>query len=140
MLYLLDKLGIALFTKLLYGSNFFVGCFQFLNLRELRAYTYILCRSPVCRLIGPDEVWTLLDALQEQVPAEVHQHLETITLSSTPLLVCCIAVNLLVTSVVSPSPLELRPTALLFFRPRHQYLKMTSMVSQVCVRVRTGNY
>ena len=49
---------------------------------------FCACRSPICRLIAAEELWTLLDALQEPVPAEVHQHLENISSSTTPLLVC----------------------------------------------------
>ena len=44
-------------------------------------------RSPMCKLIATEELWLLLDALQEPVPEEVHQHLENINTSSTPLLV-----------------------------------------------------
>ena len=50
-------------------------------------FTVCVCRSPICRLIAAEELWTLLDALQEPVPAEVHQHLENISSSTTPLLV-----------------------------------------------------
>ena len=47
-----------------------------------------LCpRSPMCRLIASEELWLLLDALQEPVPEEVHQHLENINTSTTPLVV-----------------------------------------------------
>ena len=41
----------------------------------------------MCKLIATEELWLLLDALQEPVPEEVHQHLENINTSSTPLLV-----------------------------------------------------
>ena len=49
--------------------------------------TVCVCRSPICRLIAAEELWTLLDALREPVPAEVHQHLENISSLTTPLLV-----------------------------------------------------
>ena len=48
----------------------------------------VLFRSPKCKLIASEELWTLLDALREPVPEEVYQHLEHIATSSTPLLVC----------------------------------------------------
>lgn len=41
----------------------------------------------MCKLIAAEELWLLLDALQEPVPEEVHQHLENINTSTTPLLV-----------------------------------------------------
>jgi len=41
----------------------------------------------MCRLIAAEDLWALLDALQEPVPAEVHQHLENINTSTTPLVV-----------------------------------------------------
>ena len=41
----------------------------------------------MCKLIASEELWLLLDALQEPVPDEVHQHLENINTSTTPLLV-----------------------------------------------------
>ena len=41
----------------------------------------------MCRLIASEELWLLLDALQEPVPEEVHQHLENINTSTTPLMV-----------------------------------------------------
>lgn len=41
----------------------------------------------MCKLIASEELWLLLDALQEPVPEEVHQHLENINTSTTPLLV-----------------------------------------------------
>ena len=50
--------------------------------------TAVLCvlgtlyRSPICRLIVAEDLWALLDALQEPVPDEVHQHLETVTLNT----------------------------------------------------------
>ena len=53
----------------------------------------------MCRLIAAEELWALLDALQEQVPVEVHQHLETISVSTTPLMVCvcgCVCVSVCV--------------------------------------------
>jgi hypothetical protein len=40
----------------------------------------------MCKLIATEELWLLLDALQEPVPEEVHQHLENINTSTTPLL------------------------------------------------------
>ena len=46
-----------------------------------------LLRSPMCRLIAAEDLWALLDALQEPVPEEVHQHLENINSSTTPLMV-----------------------------------------------------
>ena len=46
-----------------------------------------LQRSPMCRLIAAEDLWALLDALQEPVPEEVHQHLENINASTTPLMV-----------------------------------------------------
>ena len=64
---------------------------------------FCVCRSPICRLIAAEELWTLLDALQEPVPAEVHQHLENISSSTTPLLVCyqhypyCVSIHVKVT-------------------------------------------
>ena len=42
----------------------------------------------MCKLIASEELWLLLDALQELVPEEVHQHLENINTSTTPLMVC----------------------------------------------------
>ena len=51
----------------------------------------ILCscqpRSPICRLIVSEDLWALMDALQQPVPEEVDQHLENIHTSSTPLMV-----------------------------------------------------
>ena len=44
-------------------------------------------RSPVCHLIAAEDLWALLDALQELVPVEVHQHWENINTSITPLVV-----------------------------------------------------
>lgn len=44
-------------------------------------------RSPICRLIVSEDLWALMDALQQPVPEEVDQHLENIHTSSTPLMV-----------------------------------------------------
>ncbi|CAI8056731.1 hypothetical protein GBAR_LOCUS30905, partial [Geodia barretti] len=56
-------------------------------LKKLQALGLHANRSPMCKLIATEELWLLLDALQEPVPEEVHQHLENINTSSTPLLV-----------------------------------------------------
>lgn len=37
-----------------------------------------MCRSPICKLIAAEDLFALMDALQEPVPGEVHQHLEAI--------------------------------------------------------------
>jgi len=41
----------------------------------------------MCRLIASEELWTLLDALQEHVPDEVYQHLDSLSTTSPQLLV-----------------------------------------------------
>ena len=46
----------------------------------------------MCKLIASEELWLLLDALQEPVPEEVDQHLENINSSTIPLLVCHVCV------------------------------------------------
>ena len=62
-------------------------------------YMYVyLCvppsfRSPICKLIVADDLWALMDALQEPVPEEVYQHLECTDLSNTPAMVRAAALN-----------------------------------------------
>lgn len=51
-------------------------------LKKLQALGMHSNRSPICRLIMAEDLWALLDALQEPVPDEVHQHLETVTLNT----------------------------------------------------------
>eukprot|EP00731_Ephydatia_muelleri_P029058 Em0020g702a len=51
-------------------------------LKKLQALGMHSNRSPICRLIVAEDLWALLDALQEPVPDEVHQHLETVTLNT----------------------------------------------------------
>ena len=53
----------------------------------------------MCKLIASEELWLLLDALQEPVPEEVHQHLENINTSTTPLLVYIVIVVLSVKDI-----------------------------------------
>lgn len=62
-------------------------CVDVLSVQCKKSTLDIIDRSPICRLIAAEELWTLLDALQEPVPEEVHQHLENISSSTTPLMV-----------------------------------------------------
>ncbi|XP_019855613.1 PREDICTED: uncharacterized protein LOC100636670 [Amphimedon queenslandica] len=54
-------------------------------LKKLQALGLHPNRSPICKLISSEDLFALMDALEEPVPEEVHQHLETISSHSTPM-------------------------------------------------------
>ncbi|CAI8056730.1 hypothetical protein GBAR_LOCUS30905 [Geodia barretti] len=81
-------------------------------LKKLQALGLHANRSPMCKLIATEELWLLLDALQEPVPEEVHQHLENINTSSTPLLV-----SYLHHPSLSPGSISIRTAAVVATAP-----------------------
>ena len=46
-----------------------------------------LTRSPLCKLIAAEDLFALMDALEEPVPEEVYQHLENIHAHEIPLVI-----------------------------------------------------
>jgi hypothetical protein len=54
-------------------------------LKRLQALGLHPNRSPICKLISAEDLFALMDAMEEAVPEEVHQHLESVSLNTSPL-------------------------------------------------------